>query len=275
MPVPRVRKYTEMTLKIEIGVTEQEANSRALEKLKTVAWASSLLEEIRRRGGLKAPASFLFELRFAAEVQRAGLAATYEHKSGVGLTSVDFRLDCPTEWLIELLSPGPHSRSDEESQMLKFAGILSDKACSEDGLPSKFPVPMPGRYHLVIVDVRGYLYGMGDVLDWCQIAYGSDGVKGVNDWALHWLPREVKGQPGPICGVFDPRSPVESAKVFQERVHFIGFMNERSHLPGEMRTVKAVHYLPNPNLFQSNAEAIETFQSYPLKPVPKTDLKSP
>ena len=257
-----------MTVKIEIGATEQEAYSRAIEELEAAAWASPLLAEIRKRGGLKAPASFLFELRFAAEIHRAGVAATYEYKTGVGLSSVDFRLDCRPDWLIELLSPGPHSRSDEESQMLKFAGILSDKACNEDGLPSKFPAPMPGRYHLVIVDVRDYLYGMGGVLDWRQIAYGSDGVKGPNDWALHWLPKEVKGQPGPICGVFDPRSPVESAKVFQERVHLIGFMNERSYLPGEMRTVRAVHYLPNPNLFKSDAEATGAFQSYPLKPLP-------
>ena len=260
-----------MTREIEIGVTEREANSRAIEELKTVTWASPLLEEIRNRGGLNAPAAFLFELRFAAEIQRVGLSATYEYRTGVGLTSVDFRLDCQPDWLIELLSPGPHSRSDEESQMLKFAGILSDKACTEHGLPSKFPVPTPGRYHLVIVDVRDYLYGMGEVLDWRQIAYGSDGVKGSNDWALHWLPREVKGQPGPICGVFDPRSPVESAKVFQERVHFVGFMNERSYLPGEMRRIKSAHYLPNPNLFQSNAEAMIAFQTYSLRPLQKTD----
>lgn len=260
-----------MSRGVEFGVTEREANCRAIDELKSVAWATPLLEEIRMRGGLKAAASFFFELRFAAEINRAGLSASYEYQTGVGLTSVDFRLDCQPDWLIELLSPGPHSRSGEESQMLKFAGILSDKACTEHGLPSKFPVPTPGRYQLVIVDVRDYLYGMGDVLDWRQIAYGSDGVKDFHHWALHWLPKEVKGQPGPICGVFDPRSPVESAKVFQERVQFVGFMNERSYLPGEMRTIKCAYYLPNPNLFQSNAEAMIAFQTYPLRPLQKPD----
>ncbi len=163
-----------MTRGIEFGVREREANCRAIDELKSEAWASALLEEIRMRGGLEAPASFLFELRFAAEIQRAGLSATYEYQTGVGRTSVDFRLNCRPDWLIEMLSPGPHSRSDEESQMLKFAGILSDKVCTEHGLPSKFPVPTLGRYNLVIVDVRDYLYGMSDVLDWRQIAYGSD-----------------------------------------------------------------------------------------------------
>jgi hypothetical protein len=86
-----------MTVKIEIGVTEREANCRSIDELKSVAWASPLLEEIRMQGGLKAP-------RFIS--------------------------------LMELLSPSPHSRSDEESQMLKFAGILSDKACTKRGLPS-------------------------------------------------------------------------------------------------------------------------------------------
>lgn len=128
-----------MTRGIEFGVTEREANCRAIGELKSVAWACPLLEEIQMRGGFKAPASFLFELRLAAEIHRAGRSATYEFQTGVGLTSVDFRLGCHLDWLIELLRPEPHSRSDEESQMLKFAGILSDKVCTKHGLPSKFP----------------------------------------------------------------------------------------------------------------------------------------
>ncbi len=71
-----------------------------------------------------------------------------------------------------------------------------------------------------------------------------------------------------------PTARIESAKIFQERVHFVGFMNERSYLPGEMRTIKSAYYLPNPNLFQSNAEAMIAFQSYRSRPLQKTDLNA-
>jgi len=87
----------------------------------------------------------------------------------------------------------------------------------------------------VILDCRQYLYGMGDKLDWRQIAYGPAGIPQSHDWALHLLPT------GPIRGPFDPHSPVESAVLFRERVHFIGFINERSYLPGELRSRDAAY----------------------------------
>ena len=255
---------------VQTRLTEREANSNAIEQLKAVPWASPLLGEIRKRGGLNSPTSFLFELRFAIEIHRADLSATYEYQSGVGLTSVDFCIKHQPDWLVELVSPEPHSRSDEESQMLKFAGVLNDKVCTKNGRPAKFPAPLPGRYHVVIVDVRDYLYGMGDALDWSQIAYGPAGIRGPHDWALHWTPDEVAEHPSPIRGVFDPESPVESAKLFRERVHFIGFINEQSYSQGEMRTRKVASYLPNPSLFKSREEALEAFRKYPLKPLDLT-----
>jgi hypothetical protein len=36
-----------IAVQLETGVTEREANSRAVEELKSVAWASPLLDEIR------------------------------------------------------------------------------------------------------------------------------------------------------------------------------------------------------------------------------------
>ena len=46
----------------------------------------------------------LFEVRFAFELHRCGVAADYEHVAGVGASSVEFRIKGPQEWLIELLS---------------------------------------------------------------------------------------------------------------------------------------------------------------------------
>src|SRR5262249_11437798 len=145
-----------------------------------------------------------------------------------------------------------HASRDEEHQMNKFAGVLSDKA-------AKFLVPVEDL-HCIILDCRNYLYGMGDKADWKQIAYGPAGVLSSHDWAIHYLPT------GPIRGPFDTQSPVDSAVLFRDRVHFIGFANERSYLAGELRSVEAVYYLPNPRFFESNEAAAEAFRYFPLRP---------
>jgi len=240
---------------------EQESNRRALSDLKSVAWAEPLLKEIDRRGGLAAPRSFFFELRYASEIHSAGFTATYEFKTGVANSSVDFCIHSTPEWLVELFSPWPHASNDEESQMRKLAGTLSDKVWSSSGIPSKFPAPS-SRVHMVLLDARNYLYGMGDFRDWRQIVYGPAGVRKEDDWAVHYLNDE------PIRGPFDPVSPIPSAQTFRERVHFVGFMNERTYTPQEMRTSKAAYYLANPFLFSDQDAMAAAFKSYALKPSP-------
>jgi hypothetical protein len=233
--------------------TERERNEIALCELSKISWAQPLLREIERRGGLQAPASFFFEARVAFEIHVAGFQATYEFSTDVGALSVDFRIKSDPVWLLELVSPLPHASREEESQMKKFAGVLSDKA-------AKFPIPA-GQLHCIMLDCRHYLYGMGNKLDWRQIAYGPTGVPSSHDWALHNLPT------GPIRGPFDPQSPVESAALFKEKIHFISFINERSYLAGELRSCGAAYHLPNPRLFANNEAAAEAFRSFPLRPV--------
>lgn len=48
---------------------------------------------------------FLFEARFAYELLRAGVNATYEYSTGVQGGCVDFRFYSGQEWLVELVSP--------------------------------------------------------------------------------------------------------------------------------------------------------------------------
>lgn len=121
--------------------TEREANEDAIGTLEPVEWAELLLKKIVSNGGLNAPSGLLFELRFAADLQRAGGTATYEFKTGVGESSVDFLIHSSPEWLVELASAEPHRKPGEADQQLKFAGVLSDKVCDESGAAQKFPLP--------------------------------------------------------------------------------------------------------------------------------------
>lgn len=100
---------------------------------------------------------------------------------------------------------------------------------------------------------------MGDTRDWREIAYGPAGLGDTDSWARHFA------ETGPIRGPFDAKSPVPSAATFRERIHFIGFVNEKCYCPGEFRWREAAYYLPNPHLFSSNEKAAEAFRSYPLQ----------
>src|SRR5262249_12117582 len=125
--------------------------------------------------------------------------------------------------------------------------------------PQKFPVPT-NRFHMIVMDVRAYLIGMGDYRDWRQIVYGPAGLSEEDSWATHYT------ENGPICGPLDIRSPVPSAKIFREQIHFVGFIKENAYFPSEIRTREAASYLANPALFSDIEEVKNAFLSYPLRP---------
>src|SRR6185436_10622653 len=85
-----------------------DKNSRAMEALRSVPWAAELVKGIEAKGGVrKAPAGFLFELRFAYELHLVvpGAPIQYEIKTGVGDSSVDFLVPAGDQrWLIELVN---------------------------------------------------------------------------------------------------------------------------------------------------------------------------
>lgn len=105
------------TLKLE----EVMGTLRAAEALASTPWASPVLARAqscidRLRIGLvdldaygvnpltAAEHSLLFEIRFARALARAGATAQYEHLTGVGNSSVDFRIIRKPLWLVELVS---------------------------------------------------------------------------------------------------------------------------------------------------------------------------
>jgi hypothetical protein len=72
---------------------EYDFTTEAMDALQSVPWAAPLLRAAQTRDLLKAEDKpLMFEVRFAFELHRAGMIAEYEYPTGVGGSSVDFRV---------------------------------------------------------------------------------------------------------------------------------------------------------------------------------------
>jgi hypothetical protein len=136
------------------------------------------------------------------------------------------------------------------------------KRCGLMGSPTKFPIPA-GAMHVILIDMRGYLDGGGHKNAYRQIAYGGrDPI--VN---REWVPESWQGPSGkrePVNGLFEASNTRPAARLIQERIHFLGFINECKYREGEIRSPNPniMHYLANPHIFSTEAEAEEAFASY-------------
>jgi hypothetical protein len=231
----------------------------------------------------------MFEVRFAFELHRAGMIAEYEYPTGVGGSSVDFRVLGSPQWFIEIVSirasdavkratrqsgivrefqmstSDSNLRQRPEGELIRVEEKIGEKVQAKDGSPTKFPVPN-GAIHLILVDMRGYLDGGGHKNAYRQIAYGA-GDPEVN---REWVPESWQGPSGkrePIKGMFEVGNPLPASQLVQERIHFLGFINEREYRQGRMRVrdQNIVYYLANDHLFSTGGEAREAFASYPLQ----------
>jgi len=215
----------------------------------------------------------LFEVRIAYALHRAGVAVTYEQKTGAGQKSADFRVHGEPGWLIEavrlaesnavkaatkqsgnlfslhLSSNAKDGRQSEEGELLKAIERIEAKA-------SKFPPATASTFHVIVIDIRGYLGHGGDRDDYWEMAYGT-GAAVVPEHS-HWW----NGQP--ILGLFDARNSRESVRLVQQRVHYLGFFKEKKFDDGEIQRVG--FYLPNLTLFGTGDAAAIAFAKYPLRP---------
>ena len=88
-----------------LTLKEAQCTERALAALSSSPWARPLITRLEASGGIKSEnMPLMFEVRFAQELQRAGVVAEYEFRAGVGDSSVEFRLQTTPPWLIELVS---------------------------------------------------------------------------------------------------------------------------------------------------------------------------
>lgn len=268
-----------------LRTTEVEFTQMAIDGLRPVSWAEPLLQRLEASGGICSEnMPLMFEVRFAYELWRAGLSADYEYNAGVGNSTVEFRVETSSEWLIELVSIRAsqaskramrqsglfweqtfRTDSEDEAQSPEAEMITAEQKIGEkvftSGAPTKFPEPS-GSLHAVVADARGYLDHGGDFFDYLQMAHGAPAFKPRDLWNLHYW-EERPGELEPIKGLYEDSNPLQSAKYVQERIHFLGFVCESEFRDDEIpdRTV----LFHNPHLFADHEHAIRAFETYPLR----------
>jgi hypothetical protein len=285
------------------SLTEEEVERTlsAADQLISVNWAAPLLNrtksildrlrigkdnrELYRQDPLKpSEMSFLFEIRFAHSLAMAGVTAEYEHRTGVGDTTVDFKVNLDQPWLVELVSlheseaiknaswtsgarhglmlssDAPDPRESEEGETIKAQERIGNKLlCAKKQRPIKFPEPN-GAIHMLMVDARGFLgTGLGDKADWHQIVYGPHGLE---DHFIRFWTDPKTGQRAPILGLFEQNCPLRASSVIQERLHVIGFVCERTFEAGEIK--KQAFYFCNPALFENEEQVRIVMSHWPL-----------
>ena len=270
-----------------LSTTEAEYTRFVLSELRAVHWAQRLFAKIGSANKLCSENKpLLFEARYAYELYRAGVEPEYEYAASVSDSTVDFRIRGSTDWLVELVSlresnavkqatrqvsdhlyervlstDAEHSTQSEEGEMIKAQERIGEKVF-RNGAPTKFPLPN-SAYHAILVDMRG-LYGAGgDAHDYRHITYGVDGLPAEDrEFLIRWW-TSPDGKREPIKGLFEKGNPMKAAQFVQQRIHFIGFVEEKEYREGEI--VEASLYLSNPWLFPSDEQAAGAFGSYPLK----------
>ena len=291
---------------------EVEGTLACVDLLKAVHWAAPLLATTKgivdkllvgivdRKAYAASPLlaaekSLLFEIRVAAALATAGVDATYEHRAGVGDSTVDFlvRLE-PRPWLVELVSlhesvavkAAAWSRVDEdesgakierfgfslgldneepkqtdEGETLKAQQRIGAKVFdSREKKPVKFPAP-GAAVHMLLVDARGFLGGgLGDEADWRHLVYGASGLRPelVKLWKDPYTGKEAA-----IRGLFEAECPLPAAALVRERLHVIAFVCETDFAPNELR--ERMVMCCNPLLFESEATARATIARWPIR----------
>jgi hypothetical protein len=244
----------------------RERNERALEALGPAPWARGLIARVRKLGVTLAADDTLFELRYAHDLARARVAPEYEHRTGVGNSTVDFKLPGAVPWLVELVSiresdamkaatsrethasgirtetlllsstteilDTSKKKQTQQHELLRVVHKLGEKVY-DGAKPIKFPVPDGSAFHMLLVDMRGFEGIAGDPdRDHCrQITGGPSAVREEFNVARHADTWE------PIRGVWDPANTATAATLLRERVHVIGFVHEQLYCDDEIRDV--------------------------------------
>jgi len=260
---------------------EAEYTKKAIKELQKVEWARSLILNVQNNGGVCSETMpFLFEVRFAYQLHKANITAEYEYSANVGNSTIEFKLETSPSWLIELLSIREseplkkatieeetwfgyeYSRElstnandplqSEEAEMIRIGVKIGEKVFSE-GKPVKFPIPKKA-YHLILVDMRGFLGHGGDKHDYEHIACGYSSN---NPFPPHCWNGEI------IKGIFDKtNTKLKAASTLQERIHFIGFVNEKNYADDEIKN--NTFYALNRNLISDKEMLDKIWETYPL-----------
>src|SRR5438445_339215 len=158
-----------------------------------IEWARPVVRRLLSTGGITPDNKpRMFEVRAAYELHLAGVVAEYEHRTGAGDASVDFRVPGDPAWLIEVFSLGKTEgmrrathehglvtvlsvgdapgdpKQTEVGELLTTQGKIAEKA-------RKFPPPT-AALHVILVDTRAYLDNGADALDARELIFGRAGL---------------------------------------------------------------------------------------------------
>ena len=232
---------------------------------------------------IKAVKAALFEIRIANAIYQSGYNAIYECKTGVDKTSVDFLIHCDENkgqhnWLVELTSLrdsedikqattqkndiycyiSPDNNAEVKDIWRAQQVILSKvaKSCKKKSaiIPIKFPVPNAtmSTYNAIVIDMRAINLGMVDKYDLQIIMYGSQHLRNIKYGLLYREFVTTDGVRKPILGICDPKYEDPRAQYFRERIHAVGFINEKTYKQGEInseiQTYCNHHLIPLKNL---------------------------
>jgi hypothetical protein len=279
--------------------SEVEATKAAIKRLSGLGWATPILANLERAGGIKVDTMpLLFEIRFAAALLRAGVVPAYE-AAGVGRTTVDFSFGAQPRWLVELFSLGETeaARAATWSVGPTFGRLLTspkawtvaepsldpealtrrrrERAQSEEGEIVKAVERIvakatnedgsPAKFPPPVSGIHSML-----VVDNRSVLEGGDcydrreiawGSEAIPaQWRHHWITDD--GTALPVRGVFDPKNPSQRARGFRDRVHFLVFIAETSYAPDEI--ARTARYKANPMLFEGAADVNAALSAFPL-----------
>lgn len=260
---------------------EGEFMEKVIGELASVDWAKPIINDVEASGGLKGEnKARLFELRFGYELNRKGIHPQYE-VPGEGDSRLDFGLKAGgQDFLIEMMrleetaaakaattkeefedgavmikrelsTDAGDKKQSEEGETLKAVQRICQKF-ERDGKPHKFP-PITNATHVLLVDVRTLLNG-GDKWDRVNVGLGGDFVP------HEFYRRYYEGKL--ITGVFNKRTTLKGAAEARDRLHFIGFVNEKSYEDGSFGP--SIEFIANPNLFKSAEEVQAALAGWPL-----------
>ena len=142
----------------------------------------------------------------------------------------------------------------DQLRALKLDGMVQAFIELESqGRPHKFPIR---EGHIMrSSSTSGPSRNGGDVHDRIYVGLGGEFV--AEQYRLYW-------EKTLISGVFNERTPVRGATEARQRVHFLGFVRERSYTTGEF--AGATQFIANPHLFADAAALRVAIATWPLQP---------
>jgi hypothetical protein len=264
-------------------LTGREADfmKSVMDELANTLWAKPLVDDIKATGGLTGDnKAKLFELRFGHSLHKAGIVPQYE-AAGEGQSTLDFGFTSGShDFLVGMMrleetdavrgattsekfadgavmvhrrlsTDAEDPRQSEEGETLKAVERICQKFES-GGKPHKFPA-RGAAIHVLLVDFRTFLNG-GDEYDRVHVGLGGELVSSATH-RRYW-------EGNLITGVFSPRTKLRGAAEARERLHFIGFVNEKSYETGGFGP--AIQFIANPHLFKTSDEARAAMLGWPL-----------